>query len=89
MNDSAQALAELSIALFAAGVLPYYLHQLDPVAGAAHFNVPDHEALQLMQTLLHTLPGYLVPRLVREVPGEESKTLLGPFTQPPECSGAT
>lgn len=89
VNDSAAALAGLSTALFDAGVLPYYLHQLDPVAGAAHFAVPDDEALQLMQELLSSLPGYLVPRLVREVPGAGSKTLLGPFHEPRKCGGTT
>ena len=73
VNDRAQTLAELSEALFDAGALPYYLHQLDPVQGAAHFRVPDGEALVLMESLRERLPGYLVPRLVREVPGARTK----------------
>ena len=73
VNDSATTLAELSEALFAAQVLPYYLNLLDPVAGAAHFDVPETEALALMAALRARLPGYLAPRLVREVPGAPSK----------------
>jgi EF-P beta-lysylation protein EpmB len=73
VNDKADALSDLSQALFAAGVLPYYLNLLDPVAGAAHFDVPEAEALGLMGELRSRLPGYLVPRLVREVPGAPSK----------------
>ncbi len=82
VNDSAETLAELSEALFAAGVLPYYLNLLDPVAGAAHFDVPEAEAVSLMTALRACLPGYLVPRLVREVPGAPSKmpVNLGPET---------
>jgi len=73
VNDSADALADLSDALFDAGVLPYYLHMLDQVSGAAHFEVSDDEAKRLHEKLLTRLPGYLVPRLVREVPGAPSK----------------
>jgi EF-P beta-lysylation protein EpmB len=73
VNDSAAALAELSEALFGAGVLPYYLSLLDPVAGAAHFDVPEAKAIGLMAELRARLPGYLVPKLVREVPGAPSK----------------
>lgn len=76
VNDSADCLAALSETLFAAGVLPYYLHVLDPVTGAAHFDVPDAEARELHDALRNRLPGYLVPRLVREVPQKASKTLL-------------
>lgn len=77
VNDRAGTLADLSERLFAQGVLPYYLHQLDPVQGAAHFQVPDAEALALLEDLGSSLPGYLVPRLVREVPGEPAKRNLG------------
>ena len=76
VNDSAQTLIELSNALFAQGVLPYYLHVLDQVAGAAHFHVPDTEAIALIQQVRHALPGFLVPKLVRETAGEASKTPL-------------
>lgn len=81
VNDSVTALAELSEALFAAGVLPYYLHVLDRVRGAAHFEVPDDEALSLHAGLTARLPGYLVPRLVREVPGAAAKTMLQPASR--------
>ncbi len=77
VNDSEEALADLSQALFAQGVLPYYLHQLDRVKGAAHFEVSDSRALDLVEALRQRLPGYLVPRLVREEAGEPSKTPLG------------
>jgi EF-P beta-lysylation protein EpmB len=76
VNDSADALVALSEALFAAGVLPYYLHQLDRVAGAAHFAVPDAEARALHAAAAERLPGYLVPRLVREVAGAPRKMPL-------------
>lgn len=76
VNDSVTALAALSERLFEAGILPYYLHVLDPVQGAAHFDVPDDEARELVAQLRAHLPGFLMPRLVREIPGEESKTPL-------------
>jgi EF-P beta-lysylation protein EpmB len=74
VNDSADALVDLSEALFAGGVLPYYLHLLDRVQGTAHFEVPEAEALALREAIHARLPGYLVPRLVREIPGEPGKT---------------
>ena len=77
VNDSAETLALLSERLFESGVLPYYLHLLDAVAGAAHFDVGPDEGRQLVAELRARLPGYLVPRLVRETPGELSKTLMG------------
>lgn len=76
VNDSAKALIDLSEALFAAGVLPYYLHQLDKVSGAAHFAVTDQQAKSIHAELLKRLPGFLVPKLVREIGGEASKTPL-------------
>jgi len=76
VNDSADALADLSERGFAAGVLPYYLHQLDRVTGAAHFEVPDARARQLVEQLRDRLPGYLVPRLVREIAGHLAKQPL-------------
>jgi EF-P beta-lysylation protein EpmB len=76
VNDSVEALAELSEALFATHVLPYYLHVLDKVQGAAHFDLPEAEALRLHQELTARLPGYLVPRLVREIAGQPSKSAV-------------
>lgn len=76
VNDHADALCQLSYALFQQGVLPYYLHQLDRVEGARHFEVPEDQARQLVEQLRIRLPGYLVPRWVREIPGEPSKTPL-------------
>jgi L-lysine 2,3-aminomutase len=73
VNDSAETLVELSERLFAAGVLPYYLHVLDRVQGAAHFDLPESRALELHSQIASRLPGYLVPRLVREVPGAPAK----------------
>jgi len=74
INDSCQAQIDLSESLFAAGVLPYYLHLLDKVEGASHFDVEESDAVKLMQQILAELPGYLVPKLVRESSGELSKT---------------
>jgi EF-P beta-lysylation protein EpmB len=76
VNDAVDALAALSERAFAAGVLPYYLHQLDRVAGTAHFEVPDARARELHAALAARLSGYLVPRLVREVPGDTGKRPL-------------
>ncbi len=76
VNDQPDALAALSERLFEIGVLPYYLHQLDRAQGTAHYEVPDAEAQALHAALAARLPGYLVPRLVREVAGAPGKTLL-------------
>lgn len=73
VNDSAQALTDLSARLFQAGALPYYLHLPDRVAGTAHFAVGERRARALVAAVRARLPGYLVPRLVREVPGLASK----------------
>ncbi len=76
VNDCADTLAKLSNALFDAGILPYYIHVLDRVQGAAHFMVDDEEARRLMKDLLSRVSGYLVPTLTREIGGEPSKTPL-------------
>ncbi|MCG6886730.1 MAG: EF-P beta-lysylation protein EpmB [Proteobacteria bacterium] len=76
VNDNLLTLAALSEALFAHGVLPYYLHQLDRVQGAAHFAVSDSEARRLLHALRETLPGYMVPQLVRDQPGQTAKIPL-------------
>lgn len=78
INDSVTILEQLSERLFAAGVLPYYLHQLDAVEGAAHFAVDETSATELLRQLQNRLPGYLVPRLVRELPGAPAKQPLLP-----------
>lgn len=76
VNDSVDALKNLSNALFDAGILPYYLHVLDRVKGAAHFLVSDDEARLLIAGLIQDVSGYLVPKLTREVGGKASKTPL-------------
>lgn len=74
VNDRVDVLAELSERLFDLGVMPYYLHQLDRVAGAAHFEVPEADGIAILEELRRRLPGYLVPRYVRETAGETSKS---------------
>lgn len=76
VNNNADILVQLSRRLFACGILPYYLHLLDKVQGAHHFDVPLQEAKKLYQVLQSQLPGYLVPRLVREEAGVGHKTLI-------------
>ena len=76
INNDADVLQELSERLIQVGVLPYYLHQLDRVRGAAHFEIPVAEGRQLIETLRQRLPGYAVPRYVQEIPGAKSKTPL-------------
>ena len=76
VNDSVSVLRALSERLVDLSVLPYYLHLLDRVRGAAHFEVPEQRARDLHGTLRDTLPGYAVPRLVREVPGAAAKSWL-------------
>lgn len=73
VNDNAQVLADLCERLFENGCLPYYLHALDKVAGSAHFDVHSTRAKKIVWELSQLLPGYLVPRLVREVPGVGAK----------------
>jgi len=76
VNNNIEALCALSEALFQAGVLPYYLHLLDKVAGAKHFDVPADQAKQLRELMLNRLPGYLVPKFVQEIAGKPSKVPL-------------
>jgi EF-P beta-lysylation protein EpmB len=76
INDDVTVLKQLCQQLFAHHVLPYYLHLLDPIAGGAHFEVSEACAKTLMQSLSAQLPGYLVPRLVREIPGALHKTVI-------------
>ena len=77
VNDRSKNLVDLSKALFSHNVLPYYLHLPDRVAGTSHFNVEESHAKALLQSMQSLLPGYLVPHLVREQPGEMAKIRLG------------
>jgi L-lysine 2,3-aminomutase len=76
INDSSATQCQLSETLFDAGVLPYYLHLLDPVQGAAHFDVNEEIALPLIAAMRRQLPGFLIPQLVRETAGEPHKIPL-------------
>ena len=76
INASADTLIHLSQKLFDCHIIPYYLHLLDPVQGTSHFDVDSGTAKKLMSNIKNKLPGYLVPKLVREIPGEYSKTLI-------------
>nr|WP_156801485.1 EF-P beta-lysylation protein EpmB [Psychromonas sp. CNPT3] len=79
VNDNAEALVALSEALFDAHILPYYLFLLDKVQGAQHFDLEEQKAKALLLEISAALPGYLVPRLSREIAGEKSKTLITPL----------
>ncbi len=76
INDNAQSLIQLSYRLFSAGILPYYIHLLDKVQGAGHFDVNLDKALKLIESIRSKLPGYLVPRLAQEVPNHSSKQVI-------------
>ena len=76
INNSAQVLVDLSYRLFDAGIMPYYLHVLDKVKGAHHFDLSPKEINLIYKDVLENLPGYLVPKLVREIAGEKNKTPL-------------
>lgn len=76
VNDSVEAQCDLSLKLIDLSVMPYYLHQLDRVAGAAHFEVPVETGRAIVQKMRRRLPGYAVPRYVQEIPGEANKTVL-------------
>lgn len=84
INDSTAALGDLCETLVNLGIIPYYLHQLDRVNGAAHFEVDDATGLRIVEELRHRLPGYAVPDFVREIEGAESKTPI----VPPQCETA-
>ncbi|MCG8315274.1 MAG: EF-P beta-lysylation protein EpmB [Pseudomonadales bacterium] len=74
INDNVGTLTTLSETLFTMGIQPYYLHLLDPVVGASHFDIPEDSARALYHSLLAALPGYLAPKLVRETPDSPAKT---------------
>lgn len=79
INDDADTLVNLSKRLFQCKTLPYYLHFLDPVAGAMHFDIDKKRALQLKTQMEQQLPGYLVPKLVQEIAGKQAKTAIFRF----------
>ncbi len=76
INDSSQALINLSEKLIENNILPYYLHLLDPVQGAAHFEVNQEQACQLIEAMKNQCSGYMVPKLVREIAGASSKIMI-------------
>lgn len=76
VNDSVEAVVNLSLALTRIAVMPYYLHLLDPVRGAGHFRMEDSIAIQIVDAAARRLPGYAIPRLVREKIGEPYKTIV-------------
>lgn len=82
VNDSGEAHYQLNEKLFDCGVLPYYLHMLDKVQGAEHFAVSDDHARAIMADMIKRLPGYLVPKLVREIGGQPGKTPLDLLLHP-------
>jgi EF-P beta-lysylation protein EpmB len=82
INDSVVTQVELNRKLFDFGVLPYYLHLVDKVKGVSHFDVDETEAVKIMSGMIKRLPGYLVPKLVREIGGQPSKTPINLNLQP-------
>lgn len=78
INDSVEAQVNLSEVLFDAGIMPYYIFTLDPVEGAAHFDISIESAQQLMGEVAAELPGYLVPKLAKEIPGKTAKSVFAP-----------
>ena len=83
VNDCSKTLSKLYLSLIAHGIIPYYLHQLDPVQQAHHFKVPIEKGLSIINALRMKLPGYAVPRYVQEIPHHLSKT---PITSCPVCA---
>ena len=80
INDSADVIISLSEKLYGMDVLPYYLHMLDRVSGASHFEVSSKSARRIYQQVISALPGYLVPKLVTDRPNASSKTLILPWS---------
>lgn len=76
VNDQVDTLCALSEKLFHHGVIPYYLHLLDKAAGTGHFEISETQAVELIKEIQATLPGYLVPKLVKEVAGQHSKQIV-------------
>jgi len=80
VNDNAAVLAGLSETLHDCYIQPYYIHLLDRVQGAAHFLIDDQQAAQIYRELAALVPGFLLPKLAREISGENSKTTYGTGT---------
>lgn len=80
INDNAKTLAKLSKQLFFAGVIPYYIHMLDKVTGSSHFEVSIEKAMQIYNELKTKLPGYLLPKFVKEIPNSKSKIAISEVT---------
>ncbi|WP_425641739.1 EF-P beta-lysylation protein EpmB [Marinomonas gallaica] len=78
VNDSVEAQVDLSERLFSAGILPYYMFTFDPIEGGAHFDLSVSFAQRLMGQVAEKLPGYLMPKLAKEIPGQPAKTVLAP-----------
>lgn len=78
VNDDEETLLNLSEALINAGIIPYYLHALDPVQGTSHFSIPEERGPHLIRHIQERLSGFGVPRFVREEPGLPSKTFITP-----------
>ncbi|WP_068547012.1 EF-P beta-lysylation protein EpmB [Thalassotalea crassostreae] len=76
INDSSAVLCDLSEALFDAGIMPYYLHLLDKVSGASHFDISNQQAVAIAKEMMAVLPGFLMPKLVQEIAGEANKTSI-------------
>jgi L-lysine 2,3-aminomutase len=76
VNDKLKILSALSKRLIESGCIPYYLHLLDKVQGAQHFDIDESEAIELHRAMKKSMPGYMVPRLVREEAGKTSKTII-------------
>lgn len=76
INDDFETLKNLNLKLISAGIIPYYLHQLDKVKGSFHFQVSIKKGKKLIECLNENLPGYAVPKYVREIPNNKSKTLI-------------
>lgn len=74
VNDDAKTLIALCEKAFDSGIMPYYLHLFDPVQGAAHFDVQEKTAIKIVNEMLAVLPGFLMPKLVREIAGKANKT---------------
>ncbi|MBU2925059.1 EF-P beta-lysylation protein EpmB [Colwellia sp. 1_MG-2023] len=74
VNDKSDTLIALSEKMFDIGIIPYYLHLFDPVQGAAHFDVTEKKAVKIVNEMLASLPGFLMPKLVREIAGQTNKT---------------